>query len=254
MTTEFAAEIERAIGGTFVRSVEVHRVLGSTNDRAREVEHPLPALVVAGRQTAGRGRGGNTWWGGEGALLFSVVLERVDIRVPDERRSQIALATGLAVRRAIVEVRPEIPVRLKWPNDLLVDDRKLAGILVEEADGRTIVGIGLNVNNALESAPESIPSIGVSLIDIVGEPTKFVDLLGAIVRALETEFGDLERNDVPIDRRWSPHCALTGRLVAVTVRDRRTEGVCEGIDQTGALLVRLEAGLERIISGTVERL
>lgn len=256
MTASLADHLDAVVAGTFVRVVEHHDEIGSTNDCARELgaDGPLPALVVAERQSAGRGRGGNSWWGGDGALLFSVVLDRATVPLPDDRRSLVALATGLAVRSAVVTVHPEVDVRLKWPNDLLVDDRKLCGILVEEANGRTVIGIGLNAENSLSTAPAEVRTRGVSLVDLVDSTVDRSVLLRAILRHLEAEIarlGSMDEDD-RLDRRWSAHCALTGRVVAVRSHDRLTEGYCEGIDEVGALLLRTSIGRERILSGTVE--
>ena len=96
--------LDEIVAGSFLERGEAHDAIGSTNDRARELGGdggPLPAIVVAERQTAGRGRGGNRWWSTSGALTFSVVVERSSLGLEPERLPLIALATGLAARDAV---------------------------------------------------------------------------------------------------------------------------------------------------------
>lgn len=125
---------------TFVAEAEVHAELRSTNDRALRLADSaerLPRLIAALRQTAGRGRGGNRWWAGEGALTFSLLLDAPP--VPLERWPQMSLAVGGAVCGAVAGLVPSADVRLKWPNDVFVNGKKACGILVEvpPAAGRT---------------------------------------------------------------------------------------------------------------------
>jgi BirA family biotin operon repressor/biotin-[acetyl-CoA-carboxylase] ligase len=117
---------------TFVAEAEVHAELRSTNDRAlrlAETATRLPRLIAALRQTAGRGRGANRWWAGDGALTFSLLLDAPP--VPLERWPQMSLAVGGAVCMAVAGLVPNADVRLKWPNDVFVNGRKACGILVE---------------------------------------------------------------------------------------------------------------------------
>ena len=171
---------------TFVRHVEIHDTLGSTNDRAAELARDphieLPALVVARRQTAGRGRGKNTWWSADGALTFSVLLDPAALGISTANWPQLSLATAVAVCDALgadeLSIRSE-PARpdtagsrtpsshaptarvsaSNGPTTSCSTARKVCGILIESPGGaapakdRLIIGIGINVNNSWHSAP-----------------------------------------------------------------------------------------------------
>jgi BirA family biotin operon repressor/biotin-[acetyl-CoA-carboxylase] ligase len=252
---------ERLLSETFVRSVEHHAEIGSTNDRALALaaktmtDDATPALVVADRQTAGRGRGRNTWWAADGALTFSLVLDAHAHRLPPGRWPTIALTVGLAVCETLCEpLAPRRP-RLKWPNDVLLDGRKLCGILIEvpsSAAGRVVIGVGLNVNNPLTDAPPEVRQRATSLIDETGRTHDRTDLLIGILRRLDHDLALLSVGaQAALQHRWSEWCDLTGRTVAVYQGEQVVEGVCEGIDADGALRLRTPFGPERLYSGVV---
>src|SRR5690349_2367368 len=129
--TDWPAVVAGVRAETFVRHIEQHEEIGSTNDRAMELaverDLPVPALVIAERQIAGRGRGGNVWRSGAGALTFSLVIER-PAGLPRERMALLSLAAGLAAREAVVGAAPGHDVKVKWPNDVYLDGRKVCGI------------------------------------------------------------------------------------------------------------------------------
>ncbi len=241
---------------------EHHDVLGSTNDRAAELGRDgggLPALVVAEQQTAGRGRSGNQWWSSAGALTFSVVFDRNALGLSLPRLPLVALATGLAVREVVagalaVGAAPSgtlVPL-VKWPNDVLVGDRKIAGILVEESHGRVVVGVGLNVNNDFTRAPADVQARATSVRTLLGRTVERLEVLRGFVVVHSVELDRLRDERDELASRWHEHCALTGRSVGVRVHDRLVEGRCEGIDSTGALIVRTTHAAERVLSGVVE--
>ena len=143
------------IESSFVAQVEHHPSISSTNDRAiaaaSELGVRLPLLIVADKQTAGRGRGSNRWWTGPGGLAFSILLKSADTARPS---GLIALAAGVAVVDALAPLAPGHEIGICWPNDVMLDGRKLAGILIEVlADGRQVIGIGVNTNNTSADAP-----------------------------------------------------------------------------------------------------
>jgi BirA family biotin operon repressor/biotin-[acetyl-CoA-carboxylase] ligase len=262
VTDGLADRLDALVAGSFLARAEHHDALGSTNDRAAELGRdggPLPALVAAARQQSGRGRGGNRWWSSDGALTFSIVFDRDALGLAPERLPLVALATGLAVRAAVDETLsaaarpPDAAVPLvKWPNDVLVGDRKIAGILVEESGGRVVVGIGLNVNNDFATAPADVEARATSIRSLLGRSVERAAVLSRLLEALADELGRLAEPTDDLARRWSNDCALTGRAVRIRVHDRIVEGVCDGIDPSGALLVRNENATERVLSGVVE--
>jgi BirA family biotin operon repressor/biotin-[acetyl-CoA-carboxylase] ligase len=151
------------------------RVTDSTNARARElVEAGAPGgtVVTAAEQTAGRGRQGRTWTAPPGkALLYSAVLRHSAVLRPlDERHPLLPLAAPIAVCEAAEELEPGIECAIKWPNDVWVDGRKLAGVLIEAKpqDGWAVIGVGLNLTISPSEFPPDLRATAISLFD----PTK----------------------------------------------------------------------------------
>jgi BirA family biotin operon repressor/biotin-[acetyl-CoA-carboxylase] ligase len=262
-----AARIERE---TFVRAVEVHDELPSTNDRALDFAagaHALPALIVALRQTAGRGRGVNRWWAADGALTFSLILEPDQATLPISRWPELSLTAGGAVCAALLELLPGADLRLKWPNDVYLTGRKVCGILVEvhaverradrrsaprAAHQRVVVGVGINVNNSLADAPEDVRRRATSLIDVAEQHFPLTDVLVAVLRQFDVDVQLLAAGDTRLRDRWRRLCLLSGRSVALHDGTRSIAGTCLGIDDDGALLLQTEAGPRRFFGGVVE--
>jgi BirA family biotin operon repressor/biotin-[acetyl-CoA-carboxylase] ligase len=251
-------ELDRICRETFVRHVEFHRTLGSTNDRGLELagrsDCECPLLVLAASQTAGRGRGVNRWWSAEGALTFSLVVDCNRFALTPVNRPKASLTVGLAVCETLSELLRDIHVGLKWPNDVFLNGRKSCGILIEAlplpAD-RLVIGVGLNVNNSLSAAPDTVRSVATSLIDEAGQS---FELQGVLIRLL----GQIEQNlqwlsDAGDDLRgrWRQYCVLQGHTVMLDVDDRHVVGVCRGIDRDGALLLQTGSGTKRFFSGIV---
>lgn len=254
-------DLDRIRCETFVEQVEFRPELASTNSLALELSAAVglrtPLLVLAEKQTAGRGRGTNRWWSGDGALMFSLVVDSsgmAGMELSVERRPQISLATGLAVREALAQVLPAAGLGLKWPNDVYLNSRKVCGILTEvphRAPHRSVIGIGVNVNNPSAMAPSEVRGLAVSLRDVSGREHDLTDVLVRLLRQIETELSLLARDDLDLPGRWRPYCILQGRIVSLTAGSRVTTGLCAGIDAKGALLLHTEAGPQRFFGGTV---
>ena len=251
-------DVDRIGRETFVRQIEVHKSLASTNDRglavAERSDVRLPMLIVTERQTAGRGRQSHRWWSAPGALTFSVVM---NIGVPPERpyvQARLSLGCGLAVRETLRQLLPETSIGLKWPNDVLVDGRKACGVLLEAgsaAPERIVVGIGLNVNNSLAAAPPPLKTTAVSLVDAAGRPFDLDEVLIGLLKSLEAELQAADNDGLNLRDRWNRHCVLRGRRVRLIVGTREVSGVCNGIDENGALLVQTAYGIEAFCTGSV---
>ncbi len=255
---------------TFVRTVEIHAELPSTNDRALELagrEEVLPSLIVALRQTAGRGRGVNRWWAADGALTFSLILEPDQATLPTSRWPELSLTAGGAVCAALLELLPGTDLRLKWPNDVYLSGRKVCGILVEvhaaergtdrrsvprAPNQRLVVGVGINVNNSLADAPEDVRRRATSLIDVTERQFRLTDVLVGFLRRFELDMELLVSGDRRLHDRWRRLCLLSGKSVALDDGTRSIAGTCLGIDDDGALLLQTEAGPQRFFGGVVE--
>ena len=191
---------------TPIRYAEFHSVIDSTNNRAKElfgqsVLPELPFLVLAAAQTAGRGRGAKTWWTGYGSLAMSIGLELSETSL---ERSDLA-GFSPRVGRIIAELAASrIPdghrIEVRLPNDVYVDDKKIAGILIESpTPQQLVVGIGLNVNNRFADAPPKCRDLPITtLYDILGEE---LDLTDIAVELLQGLFGEIRNSCLP------PHSA-----------------------------------------------
>lgn len=241
---------------TFVAAAEVHAELPSTNDRALRIAPdaaPLPRLIVALRQTHGRGRGANRWWAADGALTFSLLIDAAVI--PEPRRPLISLLAGGAVCDAVAGCVTGADVRLKWPNDVYVAGRKAGGILVEvppAAPQRLVIGAGLNVNVPLQSAPADVRARAVSLSEIAGTALPLHDLLVSVLQHLEADLALVDAQLQNLLERWRRRCILTGRCVTLHDGTRSIAGTCLGLDDDGSLLLQTLAGPRRFRSGVVE--
>ena len=229
--------------------------LRSTNDHAIELrkrgELFAPAVVLTGHQTAGRGRGSNTWWSNEGSITVTFVLAAGDKVEPH----QLPLVAGLAIRNAAAELTGNPNVALKWPNDVLYDGKKLAGLLCERIRGADLVGIGINVNTPLTRAPKTIRDRITSLATIRGSPINMTEALAVVAGHLRVTLDRAEgRSFATLLREYDQHHALIGREVCVTANQLEPPvcGKCEGVDSIGRLLLRSRGKLQHVISGQVQ--
>lgn len=236
------------------RRTERHARVTSTNDVARDLAAagaPEGTAVVADEQTGGRGRLGRPWASPPGGLWLSLVLRP---RLPAHEAPRLGLAVGVAVARAI-ERATGVAVRLKWPNDLMVGDRKVGGVLVEapaEA-GWAVAGIGVNANVSLEALPPEVRERATTLEAAAGRPVDRDALLGEIFAEVEKAY-EVLRGDgfATILRWWRDRAASLGERVTVRVPGEVVAGVAEGIDEDGALLVRLDDGsVRRLLAGEI---
>lgn len=233
---------------------------------ARSTDLVTPNLILAGEQTAGRGRGVNRWWSDRGALTFSLVFDphadlvrRGAAPLESDRWPRIALAAGVALCDVLQSEVPDSPRALKWPNDVLLAGKKVAGILVEvppaspPAPRRLVLGMGWNVNNSLHSAPSEVQAAGTSFRDAAGFDFDISQLLIDWLDHFARHLRALTAGDPELPSRWQVLCALSGRQIELLSGNRRVSGVCRGIDGEGALLVETEAGPERLYAGVFVR-
>lgn len=246
--------LDRLIADTFIASAEHHATLGSTNDRARELaEAPttlLPALIVADEQTAGRGRRSNRWWTGRGSLAFSLLLDPAALGVSRQYAPQLSLAAAVALVDVVRALLPGVELGLHWPNDVFAANRKLAGILVEAlADGRHIVGIGLNTNNTLADAPPELHAVATTMRDLADAPFDHAAVLAAILRTFESHLRQLAAQPANFGRRYDDECLQRGETLTIQHGQEQTTGRCLGIAADGALLLDTPTGQRAFYGG-----
>lgn len=262
----------------FVAAVDWQPTLPSTNDHALGLAAreslATPHLVVAEQQTAGRGRGANRWWSSQGALTYSLVLstqaDRCAVRplssnasTPSPRPDQwarVALTAGLSLCEALGGLVPHLDFGLKWPNDVMLGGKKLAGILVEippaapPAPRRIVLGMGINVNNSLADAPAELQASAATLRDATGLEFDATQVLLAWLSRFAANLQSLVADNDDLALRWQSRCVLTGQAVELQSGERLLRGVSAGIARDGALLLDTPAGPERIYAAAAVRL
>lgn len=198
-------------------------------------------VVVAGFQTAGRGRHGRSWDAGPGSSLLMSVLLRPGPSLPLGRAHLAVAAVALAARDACLSVGGFV-ADLKWPNDLVVDDAKLAGVLAEVDAGAVVVGLGLNV-----SAAGPWPPGAVSAESAAGRPLSVDALLDGVLAGLSARYGDWAA--VASEHRRA--CATLGRTVRVDLADESFTGTAADVTDDGHLLVDVGMCTRTVTAGDV---
>lgn len=228
----------------------------STNDLAKQIGAQGaitgPLLVIADKQTAGRGRFSNAWWSSPGSVTLSLALPLsmlAHLATPLH-----AIAFGLAVRDAIEAFAPGHQVHVKWPNDVLLDHRKVAGILIENSASPhswSIVGIGVNLNNALENAPPEIRCRANSVSSVMGKEIVRAEFVNRLLRELCNIVRGVRTAEDLLAAFRLVHW-LTGKRVEVRQDTEVLVGRCTGLNDQGALLVERNEGVSEILYGSVE--
>jgi BirA family biotin operon repressor/biotin-[acetyl-CoA-carboxylase] ligase len=247
-------DLVAARGLAIGKPLEVMDETDSTNDvakRAAKLGAPHGALFVAESQRAGRGRQGRPWVGVRGESILMSVLLRLSC---DPRKlPPVALAVGLAARDAIA-VATGADVRIKWPNDVLIGGKKVAGVLVEAIVAGSnveavVVGVGVNVHQ--RTFPPEIADRATSVALHAETPPDRATLLADLLAGIDREATHVAARGLGlVHARITAADALAGR--AVDLADARVRGVACGIDLDGALRVRTEDGtIRRVVSGEV---
>jgi BirA family biotin operon repressor/biotin-[acetyl-CoA-carboxylase] ligase len=211
--------------------------------------------VFAESQTKGRGRLGRKWVSPERKGLWFSILLRPDLR-PQET-TQLTVASATALRRAI-QSETGLKQEIKWPNDILIGGKKVAGILTElsaELDRvkHVILGIGVDVNLGANEFPAELRRTATSLKIESGRTIDRAELAAAILRELDFDYARICAGKfTAVADEWEAQCATIGRDVTIQIGGRKIRGRAESLDDDGALLVRTEHGrLERITGGDV---
>lgn len=244
-----ADEFGRALSlVAWVREVHSLAEVTSTNDEAKRLAgHGAPegTVVVADRQTAGRGRLGRAWWSEPGTTLTASLVVRPATRA--EEWPLITLAAGVAVAEAVRD-QSGVRAELKWPNDVLARGKKLGGILSEVCSGAAVIGIGLNVSCRV---PEELTETATTLALESGGHGSRADLLASIVSRFSVLFGEPSS----ILPRYRALCSTLGRRVVVeTAAGRTVRGVARDVDDRGALVVASQTGVVAVVAGDVTHL
>ena len=240
------------------RDIRVFERTTSTNDVVEKLARDgvkEGAVVFAESQTKGRGRLGRVWQSPTRKGLWFSVLLRPAMRL--QETTQLTVISATALQRAFKAVAG-VSAEIKWPNDLLIGGKKVAGILTEmsaEVDRvrHLIIGIGVDVNQDANEFAGELRQTATSLKLAAGEEICRAELATEILRELDADYARVCAGKFPeVADEWEAACVTIGKNVTVHVGDRKFRGRAEALDDDGALLVRTEHGhLERIIGGDV---
>ena len=247
------ALVYEGLSGLSLERIYVFPEVDSTNDEAkRRLQGRRSVLVLAERQRRGRGRQGQRWESPPGGLWFSLGFRERNVKnIP-----LLSLLAGAATAQGLRE--SGFAARIKWPNDILISDRKVAGILVEmEAEGpgsSIVIGIGINVNIAEEELQKRLGPAGVqvgTLMAIAGHPLDRVAILLQVLQRFFPLWRSWKEGRVePILQSWKGLSLTLNERVLIIAAGRRIEGTAVGLDHNGALLVRTADGrLQRVTEG-----
>lgn len=233
--------VEPRLRGRFGRPYLYVVETPSTQELFSEVELPEGAVAVAEHQTAGRGRSGRTWSDTAGrALLCSVLLRPAEAPVIP----QLSLVVGLATAEAI-EALAGVSAALKWPNDVLLDGRKVAGVLLERRGSAVVCGIGINVGQERHELPDDTRVPATSLRVASADAHDRGALLVELLDGLEQLYGSWTSTGLePLVERLASRDALRGRRITLS----GSEGVGAGFSADGRLIVRSDDGATHLVS------
>jgi BirA family transcriptional regulator, biotin operon repressor / biotin---[acetyl-CoA-carboxylase] ligase len=225
--------------------------IDSTNEEARRLASAgtsAPLWILADRQTKGRGRRGRKWQSPAGNLFASLLLRP---EKPPARCAQLSFVAALCVADLISRCVPAADIKLKWPNDVLANGCKIAGILLESAGSGGArpdwVAIGIGVNLAWHPLDTEFPATSLAGLNIV--PPVPADALMALAGRWQQWYGTwLERGFGPVRDAWLARAQGLGSRIRARLAGGETSGMFEGMDETGALLLRESSGHLRAIS------
>jgi BirA family biotin operon repressor/biotin-[acetyl-CoA-carboxylase] ligase len=166
----------------------------------------------------------------------------------------VSLAAGVAVVDAVAPLVPDREIGIHWPNDVVLDGCKLAGVLIEVLpDGKHVIGIGINTNNTAADAPEEVRPRVVTLRDATGREHDSTEILIAILRQLQRQLCDLALSPSGVARRTGELCLQRGKRLKIVQGEKQIEGRCLGIAADGALVLEIDGQPQVVYSGVVMR-
>jgi BirA family transcriptional regulator, biotin operon repressor / biotin---[acetyl-CoA-carboxylase] ligase len=255
-----ADDLHSRLGKTRIvgRDIRVFQETTSTNDVMEKLARDAVkegAVAFAESQTKGRGRLGRKWMSPTGKGLWFSLLLRPDLQ--PQQTTQLTVITATALRRAI-QMHTGLQPEIKWPNDILLNGRKVAGILTElsaELDHikYVIIGVGIDVNQSAGDFPSELRSVATSLKLETGKTLSRASLAVEVLRELDHDYERLISGRFQeVAEEWEKHCTTLGQIVVIRIGDRRIRGRAESLSEDGTLLLRSEHGhLENIMGGDV---
>ena len=243
------------VNGALWKKILVYDAVDSTNDLTMSLaakEDITPGtVIIADRQTQGKGRLGRRWESPGGRNIYMSLLIRPELAPRDV--TMLTVLAAVASTRTIQKAG-NIPVTIKWPNDLVIDDKKLGGILTEvRADpdriNLAVIGIGININMQPADFSEELRSIATSVRSAAGRTVARNDIIIQLLREFEDWYGILiAEGKRPLLHAWRKHSSTLGREVMISINNTTLYGIAEDIDDNGMLLLKMHSGECRNIS------
>ncbi|MBW2631739.1 MAG: biotin--[acetyl-CoA-carboxylase] ligase [Deltaproteobacteria bacterium] len=243
------------------RDIYHHRLTDSTNVRAKYLADEGAAegtVIIAEEQERGRGRRGRSWFSPEGKGIYVSIILRP--RLAPSESPKLTLMAAVAVAETLLSLT-SLDIRIKWPNDIMIHGRKLAGILTEvstemDAVEYVIIGLGLNVNIPYDLFPEDINDTATSIILETGRQFPRIRILKAYLEWLEKYYELFRKSGFdPVLKRWKELADIIGRQVRIDLVNQSHTGEVLNVDEDGVLVLKDSAGtLHRIFSGDVKLL
>ncbi len=253
------AEIKAGLKTSMMgKNIHYFKETESTNILARDMAGSVDegTVVIAESQTGGRGRMGRKWISPEGGIWLSVVLKP---RMQPLHAPRITLLAGVAVAKTIRNIG--LPAKIKWPNDVLINGKKVCGILTEigaEMDSiqYVVVGVGIDANVDTETFPEEFRDSSTSLKNELGFDINRVEFVQKLLIELEALYLKFQKEGfTSIIEEWRMMSVTIGQWVKITTQSRIIYGEAVGVDSDGALILETGEGrLEKIVAGNCEHL
>ena len=261
-STDFVTphEIKHYIGGeNFAKNIAYQDSIDSTNRAARQLAEqgaPEGTLVIADEQTQGRGRFQRKWYSPANSGIWMSLIIRPNLSIAEAPRLTILSAVAVAKTLTKLSMRQ---ASIKWPNDVLIDGKKICGILTEvSAEGNqinyVIVGIGINVNVSPAALPTTIQSSVCSLQEFVNEPMKRAYVAAKVLTAFEDYYNNFMGTGdfADILGYFKRHSVTLGHTVEIASASSHIIGMAEDIDENGALVVRMsDHQMKKLYSGDI---
>ena len=220
--------------------IKRYDIVSSTNDVAKELSKDIkePTVIVAETQTSGRGRRGNKWISKTGNLFFSQIFSsRTTV-------SNLAFVTSLSVVEAICNFNHNTNVAIKWPNDILIEDKKIAGILIENTpENNVILGIGVNIISNPDTSEISYHSTNLSANGITSSKER---LLEEYLKMFDKNYALCMQNFELLRIKWLQYASHLDQKIKVKRKNNVEEGIFKGIDEQGLLLLEQDSKISKI--------
>ena len=238
----------------FGKQIYYYDEIDSTNLKAKEMapECADGTIIITEQQFRGKGRMGKQWYSPKGGIWFSVILKP---DIPPDHIYRLTLMAGISVVEALEDIG--IKARIKWPNDVTINEKKICGILTEveaqmDCVNFVIIGIGIDANIEMDMLPPIMRVSTTSLKEETGKDIDRVLLVQSLLERLEKDYNTyLNGNFDSILNRWKEYSSTLNRRVKIVTRFKSIEGEAVGIDHDGALVIEMDDGtLEREITGT----